>query len=50
MSDEKKYIPYVVKKGNRPKIEDVIDYCLDGDLKKSALDFAMYMCEKQNVI
>jgi len=45
MSEEKKTIPTKVQKGNRPKIEEVIDYCLDGDLKQSALDFAVYMRE-----
>jgi len=43
MPEEKKVIPYKVQKGNRPKIEEVIDYCLDGDLQTAALDFAAYM-------
>jgi len=45
MSEDKKVIPYAVGKGNRPKIEEVIAFCLDGELQKSALDFAAYMRE-----
>jgi len=45
MPDVKKAIPYSVQKGNRPKIEEVIEYCLDGSLKTAALDFAAYMHE-----
>lgn len=40
-------IPYKVQKGNRPKIEDVILSCLDGDLQKIALDFAVFMRENK---
>ena len=43
----KKPIPYKVQKGNRPSIEDVIECCLDGDIKKAALDFAVYMRENK---
>ena len=43
MQDERKFIPYAVQKGNRPKIDAVINNCLDGDLQRSALDFAAYM-------
>ena len=43
MTDEKVYIPYKVQKGNRPKMEEVVNYCLDGELKKSAYDFVMFM-------
>ena len=38
-------IPYKVQKGNRPKIEEVISYCLDGDLQRSALDFTAWLRE-----
>ena len=47
MTDERKIIPYKVEKGNRPKIEDVISYCLDGDLQKSALNFTTFMNENK---
>ena len=47
MSDEKTVIPYKVAKGNRPKIEEVITYCLDGDMQKAALDFAEWMRENK---
>ena len=47
MSEEKKVIPYAVQKGNRPKIEEVISACLDGEMKQSALDFAAYMRDNQ---
>jgi len=43
MPNEKTVIPYKVQKGNRPKIEEVISSCLDGDLQKSALEFAQFM-------
>ena len=47
MPTEKNVIPYKVQKGNRPKIEDVIISCLDGELMENALDFAMWMREKK---
>ena len=47
MSEEKKVIPYKVQKGNRPKIEEVISACLSGDLKDTALDFAIFMRENK---
>jgi len=40
-------IPNKVQKGNRPKIEEVISGCLEGELQKSALDFAVYMRENK---
>jgi len=43
MSREKDVVPYKVQKGNRPKIEDVIAYCLDGDLRIAASEFTAYM-------
>jgi len=43
MAEEKKSFPYRVGKGNRPKIEEIINYCLDGELKQSALDFAAWL-------
>jgi len=47
MSIQKKVDPTCIKKGNRPKIEDVINHCLDSDLKKSALDFSAFMRENK---
>ena len=47
MPEEKKVIPYAVQKGNRPKIEEVIEYCLDGGLRVAALDFAAFMHESK---
>jgi len=47
VTDEKTIIPYKVEKGNRPKIEEVINYCLDGDMQKAALDFAEWMRENK---
>ena len=47
MLEDKKIIPYKVKKGNRPKIEEVISSCLDGDLRSTALDFAAFMRENK---
>jgi len=47
MSEEKKIIPYKVQKGNRPAIEEVIGACLDGDLKETAMDFALWMRENK---
>ena len=47
MSEEKKAIPYKVQKGNRPKIEEVIAYCLNGELQKNAIDFTMWMRENK---
>ena len=47
MPIENKVIPYKVQKGNRPKIEEVISCCLDGDLRETALNFAMYMRENK---
>ena len=43
MQEVKKKIPYKVQKGNRPKIEEVINYCLDGDLRTAALGFAAWL-------
>ena len=43
--DETKNIPYKVRKGNRPTIEEIIAYCLDGELKNAALNFAAFMSE-----
>jgi len=47
MSDEKKFIPQKVQKGNRPKIEEVITYCLDDELQKNAINFTMWMRENK---
>jgi hypothetical protein len=47
MEREKKSIAYKVQKGNRPKIEDVIACCLDGDLRIAAIDFAVWMRENK---
>jgi len=47
MQEEKKFIPYKVQKGNRPKIEEVINYCLDGGRRQSALDFAAWLRENR---
>ena len=47
MSVEKKLIPIKVQKGNRPKIEEVIAYCLDGELQKNAMDFTVWMRENK---
>jgi len=47
MPGEKKLIPYKVEKGNRPKIEEVIENCLDGDLQAAAMDFAVWMRENK---
>jgi len=44
-SESKKIIPYLVQKGNRPTVEEVITYCLYGELRKTALDFVVYMRE-----
>jgi len=43
MAEEKKLDPSCIKKGNRPKIEDVINHFLNGDLKEAALNFAAFM-------
>jgi len=43
--DETKNIPYKAAKGNRPAIEEIIAYCLDGELKNAALNFAAFMSE-----
>jgi len=43
MSVEKIFIPQKVQKGNRPKIEEVIAYCLDDELQKNAINFTMWM-------
>ena len=45
MQTEREYIPHRVGKGNRPKIEEIICYCLDGNLRQSALDFASWLRE-----
>ena len=45
MSEIKKDIPYKVQKGNRPKIEEVISFCLDGELREAALGFAAWLRE-----
>lgn len=34
---------YKDKKATKPKIEDVIPECLDGDVQKTALDFVAYL-------
>jgi len=47
MTIEKKLIPQKVQKGNRPKIEEVIAFCLDGELQKNAIDFTMWMRENK---
>jgi hypothetical protein len=47
MAEEKKVIPQKVQKGNRPKIEEVITYCFDGELQKNAIDFTMWMRENK---
>ena len=47
MENEKKSIAYKVQKGNRPKIEDVIACCLDGELRAVAMDFAVWMRENK---
>ena len=47
LSEEKKVIPYKMAKGNRPKIEEVIAYCLDGELQENALNFTMWMRENK---
>jgi len=47
MSIEKKVIPYKVQKGNRPRIGEVIAYCLDGELQKNAIDFTVWMRENK---
>ena len=47
MADEKRIIPYKVEKGNRPKMESVIENCLDDELRKPALAFANWMREQK---
>jgi len=45
MPEEKRVIPYKAGKGNRPKIEEVIECCLSGQLQAPALDFVRFMRE-----
>ena len=47
MGEERPLIPYAVQKGNRPKIEVVLENCLHGELQGAALDFAAYMQERK---
>ena len=47
MLKEQKIIPYKTAKGNRPKIEEVIVYCLDGELQKNAVNFTIWMRENK---
>jgi len=47
MLEEKKIIPYKVQKGNRPKIKEVFEHCLYGELRKLALNFAQFMDENE---
>ena len=44
-SKSKKAIPYLAQKGIRSTIEEIITYCLDGELEKTALEFAEFMGE-----
>jgi len=43
MPHEKQIIPYKTAKGNRPKIEAVIENLLNDDLRKPALEFTNWM-------
>jgi len=43
----KRFIPQKVEKGNRPKVEEVIAYCLDDELQESAISFTMWMRENK---
>jgi hypothetical protein len=47
MSAVKKVIPQKVQKGNRPKVEEAIAYCLDGELQENAINFTMWMRENK---